>query len=36
VPAASERMAHGQVAGEFVMICSPVDRSYHALWSTPW
>ena len=36
VPAVSERVAHGHVAGEFVMICSPVDRSNHALWSTPW
>src|SRR3954467_10401507 len=32
----SEAMAHGHVAGELVITCSPVARSNHALFNTPW
>ena len=32
----SVAMAHGHVAGEFVITCSPVARSNQALFSTPW
>ena len=32
----SVAMAHGQVAGELVITCSPVARSNQALFSTPW
>ena len=27
---------HGQVAGELVMTCWPMARSYQALWRIPW
>ncbi len=32
----SRAIDHGHVAGELVMTCSPFDRSYQALLSTPW
>ena len=36
VPAATVFIAQGQVADEFVMICSPVARSNQALLRIPW
>ena len=36
VPGETVFMAVGQVADEFVMICSPVARSNHALLRMPW
>src|SRR5215467_13553200 len=36
VPGVTVFIAHGQVADEFVMICSPDARSNHALLRMPW